>query len=231
LGDRVEPPTVYRAVAFDLDDTLAVTRRDRASLLAEAAARAGVDGSIGRSAYLEAHREHSGSESRRPVFGALVEDRETADALTRAYREAVGDAMAPVEGAGDLLETLGERYRLGLLTDGPEGTQRDKLRRLGWEDAFDAVVVTGGIDAPKPEAGGFVGLADALDVPPAEVVYVGDDPERDVVGAATAGMTPVQVLYDGGPPANPVAARTVRRSNLGALPGLLEGLADGPDDP
>ncbi|PSP95309.1 HAD family hydrolase [Halobacteriales archaeon QS_1_68_44] len=222
---------MYRAVAFDLDDTLAVTERDRASILDEAAARAGVDDGIGRSAYLAAHREHSGSESRRSVFGALVEDRETADALTRAYREAVGDAMAAVEGAGDLLETLGERYRLGLLTDGPEGTQRDKLRRLGWEDAFDAVVVTGGIDAPKPEAGGFVGLADALDVPPAEVVYVGDDPDRDIDGAATAGMTPVQVVYDDGPDPHPLAAATVRRSDLGALPGLLEGLADGADDP
>ena len=98
---------MYRAVAFDLDDTLAVTERDRASLLDEAADRAGVDDDIDRSAYLEAHREHSGSESRRPVFGALVEDRETADALTLAYREAVGDAMAAVEGSGDLLETLG----------------------------------------------------------------------------------------------------------------------------
>ena len=222
---------MYRAVAFDLDDTLAVTERDRASILDEAAARAGVDGGIGRSAYLAAHREHSGSESRRPVFGALVEDRETADALTRTYREAVGDAMAAVDGAGDLLETLGERYRLGLLTDGPGGTQRDKLRRLGWEEAFDAVVVTGGIDAPKPEAGGFVGLADALDVPPADVVYVGDDPDRDIGGAATAGMTPVQVVYDGGPDPHPLAAATVRRSELRALPGLLEGLADGADDP
>ena len=76
-----------------------------------------------------------------------------------------------------------------------------------------------------------MGLADALDVPPADVVYVGDDPDRDIDGAATAGMTPLQVVYDGGPPAHPVAARTVRRSELGALPGLLEGLADGADDP
>ena len=222
---------MFRAVAFDLDDTLAVTERDRTAILAEAAVRAGVDGGIDRSAYLEAHREHSGSESRRPVFGALVDDPKTADALTRAYREAVGDAMTPVEGAGDLLTTLGDRYHLGLLTDGPEATQRDKLDQLGWEDAFDAVVVTGGIGTPKPASGGFVGLADALGVPPAGVVYVGNDPERDVVGAATAGMTPIQVLYDGGPPGHPVAARTVRRRKLRSLPGLLNGLADGPDDP
>ena len=219
---------MFRAVGFDLDDTLAVTRRDRETLLAEATARAGVE-AVDREAYLEAHRRHSGSKSRRPVFEALVDD--GAGALTRTYREAVAEAMEPVVGAGELLSALAGRYRLGLLTDGPERTQRDKLRRLGWTDAFDAVVVTGGIDAPKPEAGGFVGLADALDVPPADVVYVGDDPDRDIDGAATAGMTPLQVVYDGGPDPHPLAAATVRRSDLGALPGLLEGLADGPDDP
>ena len=218
---------MLRAVGFDLDDTLAVTRRDRETLLAEATARANVEG-VDRKAYLEAHRRHSGSEGRRPVFEALVDD--GAGALTRAYREAVAEAMEPVAGAEKLLSTLAGRYRLGLLTDGPERTQRDKLRELGWTDAFDAVVVTGGIDAPKPHPGGFRALADALDVPPAAVAYVGDDPERDVAGAATAGMTPVQAVYDGGPAPHPLAARTVCRSGLTTLPGFLEGLANGPDD-
>jgi putative hydrolase of the HAD superfamily len=222
---------VFQAVGFDLDDTLAVTVRDRAAILEDAAVRAGVGGAVDRESYLRAHREHSGAESRRPVFEALVDERETAAALTRAYRESVSEAMETVDGAERLLSALERKYRLGLLTDGPERTQRDKLRRLGWTDAFDAVVVTGGIDAPKPEVGSFVALADALGVQPSEVVYVGDDPDRDVAGAATAGMTPVQVVYGGGPPTHPVAAGTVAREELASLPGLLDGLADGPDDP
>jgi len=221
---------VIEAVAFDLDDTLVVTSRDRETLLSDATARAGVDEAVDREDYLEAHREHSGAESRRPIFEALVDERETAAALTRAYRESVSEAMETVDGAESLLSALEHEYRLGLLTDGPERTQRDKLRRLGWTDAFDAVVVTGGIGAPKPEVGSFVALADALGVQPSAVVYVGDDPDRDVTGAATAGMTPIQVVYGGGPPTHPLAARTVRRPNLASLPGLVEGLADGPDD-
>lgn len=221
---------MYRAVAFDLDDTLAVTTRDRATLLRDAADAAGVPTSFDREDYLRAHREHSGTASRRPVFEALLADPDGAAALTRAYREAVAAAMEPVDGAAALLETLAGRYRLGVLTDGPETTQRDKLRRLGWTDAFDAVVVTGRIDAPKPAPGSFVALADALDVSPSAVVFVGDDPERDVAGAATAGMTPVQVCYDGGPAVHHLAADTVERSDLAALPRVLEDLADGADD-
>lgn len=220
---------MLRAVAFDLDDTLAVTTRDRKTLLRDAADAAGVPLEFDREDYLEAHREHSGTESRRPVFEALIDDPDDAAALTRAYRDAIAGAIEPVDGADALLGDISGRYRLGLLTDGPERTQRDKLRRLGWSDAFDAVVVTGGIEAPKPEPGSFVAVADALDVPTSAVAYVGDHPDRDVAGAATAGMTPVQVRYDGGPDAHPLAARTVRRSNLDSLPRLLEGLADGAD--
>jgi len=221
---------VYRAVAFDLDDTLAVTRRDRETLLRAAAEAAGVPLSFDREDYLAAHREHSGSETRRPVFEALLSDPDEAAALTRAYNEAILEAIEPVDGAGSLLERLAARRRLGLLTDGPERTQRDKLRRLGWTDAFDAVVVTGGIDAPKPAPGSFVALADALDVPPESVVYVGDDPDRDVDGAATAGMVPVQVTYDDGPDPSPLAADTVRRSEQAGLPTVIQGLADRADD-
>jgi len=221
---------VFGAVAFDLDDTLAVTRRDRETLLRAASADADVDPAVDRQEYLDAHRRHSGTESRRPVFEALVEDPGDAADLTRAYRDAIGDAIEPVDDAGSVLETLTASYRLGLLTDGPERTQRDKLRRLDWSDAFDAVVVTGGIDAPKPAPGSFVALADALGVPPESVVYVGDHPDRDVEGAATAGMVPVQVLYDDGPDVSPLAAATIRRPELASLPHVVQRLADRADD-
>ena len=221
-----------RAVVFDLDDTLAVTSRDRERLLGEAAHRAGVDPHFDREDYVRAHGEHSAGGTRRPVFEALVEDGEDAAHLTRAYREAIGTSLAPVDGAAAMLTALRSRYRLGLLTDGPEEAQRDKLRRLGWCDAFDAVLVTGGLDAPKPDPAAFDAIADALDVDAGAVVYVGDSPDRDVVGATEAGMHPVQVVFAGGPDPHPSAAAVVRREELRSLPRVLESLGgDRPDDP
>jgi putative hydrolase of the HAD superfamily len=62
-------------------------------------------------------------------------------------------------------------------------------------------------------------------VPRERTAYVGDHPENDVAGASEAGLTPVQVLYEAGPPAHPAAAATVRRSELGkTLPGVLAAL-------
>nr|WP_218644866.1 HAD family hydrolase [Natronomonas gomsonensis] len=220
---------VLRAVAFDLDDTLAVTARDRETLLAEAADRADVALDFDREDYLAAHRKHSGTESRRPVFEALVG--EQAPAVTRAYRAAVGEAMAPVDGAAETVEWLRERYRVGLLTDGPDRTQRDKLRRLGWTDSFDQTLVTGALGAPKPDAAAFASLCDALDVAPEEVAYVGDDPDRDVAGAAAAGLLAVQVTYDGGPAVHPDADASLSRDEISTLPALLtELVGDGTDD-
>ena len=220
---------MLRAVAFDLDDTLAVTARDRETLLAEAADRAGVALDFDREDYLAAHREHSGTESRRPVFEALVD--EDAPALTRAYRAAVGEAMAPIDAAAETLSRLRQRYRIGLLTDGPDRTQRDKLRRLGWGECFDAVVVTGAVGAPKPDGDAFAALCTALDVAPGETAYVGDDPDRDIVGADAAGLLAVQVTYDGGPAVHPAADASLSRNELSTLPTLLaELVGDGSDD-
>lgn len=214
---------------FDLDDTLAVTDRDREALLSDAADRADVALSFDRDAYLEAHREHSGTETREPVFEALAGT--DAPALTWAYREAIGEALRTVEGADLLLGTLQTRYRIGLLTDGPRETQRDKLRRLGWQDAFDATVVTGPLGAPKPDPLAFEAIVDALDVASGETVYVGDDPERDIEGAAAAGLSPVQVCYADGPDPHPEAVATVDRNDIGALLGRLEVLfSDGADN-
>jgi putative hydrolase of the HAD superfamily len=219
--ERLEK-TVLRAVAFDLDDTLAVTTRDRETLLSEAADRAEVPLEFDREDYLRAHREHSGSESRQPVFEALVDD--NAPALTRAYRAAIGEAMEPVDGAAETMAHLRDRYRVGLLTDGPDRTQRDKLRRLDWHEAFDGVVVTGAIEAPKPDPEAFETLCATLDVAPEEVVYIGDDPERDIAGATAAGILAIQVTYEGGPPAHPDAAASVPRTEFRRLPVVLASL-------
>jgi putative hydrolase of the HAD superfamily len=87
--------------------------------------------------------------------------------------------------------------------------------------------VTGGLPAPKPDGRAFDALVDALEIPPEQFVYVGDHPENDVAGAAAAGMTSVQVLYDGGPDPHPDATATLQRERLVVeLPGLVAELRD-----
>ncbi|WP_255195165.1 HAD family hydrolase [Halorarius litoreus] len=205
-----------QAVGFDLDETLAVTTRDRSRILADASERADAP-PLSRDAYLDAHAEHSGSASREPVFDALLDGHDTeatGGELAEAYGEAIEAAMEPLAGVPDLVRTLQRSYPVGLLTDGPVETQWSKLRTLGWTELFDVALVTGGLPAPKPADTAFLALAAELDVAPERIVYVGDHPENDIVGAAGVGMTTVQVLYDGGPDPHPDATATVRREAL-----------------
>jgi putative hydrolase of the HAD superfamily len=215
------------AVVFDLDYTLAVPDRDRETLLAEATAAVGAP-DIDREAYLAAHRRNLTGDTREPIFASLLDERDAnadPEELTRAYRSAIAEALEPVDGAADLVSDLRERYLVGLLTNGPVRAQRDKLRTLGWEDLFDAVVISGELDAGKPDSRAFEAALDALEVAPDETVYVGDEVDADVAGATEAGIAVVQIVSSDGPAPDPRAAAHVDRAELVArLPSVIENL-------
>jgi putative hydrolase of the HAD superfamily len=213
-----------RAVVFDLDYTLAVPRRDRATILEEATAAAGAP-SLTRAEYLEAHRRNLTTESREPIFADLLagsgSDVDPA-AVAAAYRETIADALEPLPGVEAMLADLRTEYRVGLLTNGPIRAQRDKLETLGWEDAFDAALVTGELEAGKPDPRAFEAIAAELDVDPADAVYVGDEVAADVRGATEAGMRAVQVLLEDGPDPHPRAVAHVPQDEVAtAVPGIV----------
>lgn len=215
------------AVAFDLDYTLAVPSESRAEILAATTDATDVE-PIEREAYLDAHRRNLTRETREPIFDELLADRGSdtdPELVAREYRERIAAALRPIDGAEALVERLRERYAVGLLTDGPVRAQRDKLATLGWTELFDAALVSGELPAGKPDERAFAALADALDVPASEIVYVGDNPDADIDGAADAGLFAVQVTFDGGPEPNPRADARVERDRLvERLPALVERL-------
>jgi putative hydrolase of the HAD superfamily len=220
------PPT---AVAFDLDDTLAVPTRDRQTILSEAARAAGAP-PLSREAYLAAHAECLTEETREPIFAALLSDHQNETgaspaAVAEAYRELIAEALTPVAGVERLFDDLRGSYRVGLLTNGPVVAQHDKLRNLDWVGAFDVELVTGSLAAGKPDPRAFEALLAELGTAPDDTVYVGDDIHADIAGAAGVGITPVQVTFDGSADPHPDAAATVDRDALSTdLPDVLRRL-------
>lgn len=223
------------AVGFDLDYTLVVPTRDRKRILQ--AALDDVDGPhLTREEYRRGHERVGATETREPIFEAILEDAEddedagdAGDAgdtdpaeLATAYHDRILDAMAPVPGVEGMLDRLRDDYRIGLLTDGPVRAQRGKLEALGWTDRFDAVVITGTLPAGKPDRRAFDALLDRLGVAAGETAYVGDYPEVDVVGASDAGLRAVQVLTPDNSEPHPAADAVVdRRDLVDRLPDLL----------
>ena len=214
------------AVVFDLDYTLAVPERDRATLLDEAAAAADAP-ALSRESYLEAHRRNLTRETREPIFAELLDEHEgDADpaAVAAAYRETIADALTPLSGVGEMLDDLRGEYRVGLLTNGPVRAQREKLDTLGWERSFDAALVTGELDAGKPDPRAFEAILAELDVETGEAVYVGDEVEADIAGATNAGMRTIQVLRPDTEPDERAVAHLTQTALAEDLPTLLADL-------
>ncbi len=112
--------------------------------------------------------------------------------------------------------------RLAVVTNGSSANQRAKLARSGVEPLLDVVVVSGEAGMSKPDPEIFARALAGLDVPPHEAVFVGDDPRRDVVGAARAGMRTVWVSHGAAWPQGPdYPPPTATIIDVWELPGCL----------
>ncbi len=84
-------------------------------------------------------------------------------------------------------------YRLGVITDGLPVKQWEKLIRLGLDDFFDVVLVSGdvgvGLDKPDPEV--FKLALQRAGTGPEDSVMVGDKLHTDIDGANKAGLTSI----------------------------------------
>lgn len=87
-----------------------------------------------------------------------------------------------------MLEKLTGRYQLGVVSNGFADIQRHKLRKLGIEELFACVALSGELGIRKPEPRIFEKAVLLLHRDPSECLYVGDNYRHDVLGAANAGL-------------------------------------------
>lgn len=125
-----------------------------------------------------------------PRLGLPVPDADSnLDLLFEKYLNAYRSAWRPFpDSAATLNELRHAGMRIGVLTNGNEDQQVDKLRSIGLYDLLDVVCVSESLGMHKPDRRAFEVLSDRLGVMPKECVFVGDNPEQDVAGALSAGM-------------------------------------------
>ncbi len=87
-----------------------------------------------------------------------------------------------------VLDKLKGRYKLGSISNGNASAGLTPLN-----DYFDYFINAADIMVRKPDAEIFQAFCDALQVNPAQCLYVGDDPVYDVFGASEAGMQTIWV--------------------------------------
>jgi 2-haloalkanoic acid dehalogenase type II len=90
------------------------------------------------------------------------------------------------------LEQLRARYRLFTASNG-----NADLVKIGLAHFFERTVAARHVGALKPDPAIFHKVIEGTDLQAAEVVYVGDDPQLDVVGARGAGMQAIWIDRQG----------------------------------
>lgn len=192
------------AVVFDLDDTLYPERQFAFSGFAAVAA-AFQDRLGPPDECAAAMRRLFDTPNRSRVFNALLAERfgTANDALVARMIETYRNhcpALSLYPDADAALERLASRFTLGLLTDGPLVTQRNKVQALGLTGRFRAVLFTEelGPGFGKPHSIGFERIAAELGAKHHRCAYVADNPAKDFVAPNRLGWKSIRVLRPDG---------------------------------
>lgn len=119
-------------------------------------------------------------------FGISVTDGKAVDDKYRMYL-AQGNQL--IDGALELVESVANRYTLGIVTNGVSYTQRTRLDNNGLTSYFSNVFISDEIGAQKPDSRFFDVVKDTLGITdPSEVLIIGDNLMADIFGGQQAGF-------------------------------------------
>ena len=192
---------MIRVIAFDLDDTLwdvgpVITRADK--ILGNWLERE-VPGYTYESAMLKPIRERLLNKDptlsyrltafrQKLIETSLLTRLDEKSAATHAERAmeiflAARNEVEFFEGTLDTLRSIAQFFQLGAITNG-----NADIYRLGLNDCFSFAFSAEQVGAPKPAPDLFHTALAHTNCEPAQMVYVGDDPIKDVDAANEVGL-------------------------------------------
>ncbi len=111
--------------------------------------------------------------------------------LFDAYWKEFFATMRPADQAHQVLAKLSGDYPLALVTNHTTDIQLRKIRELEFEKYFVAIVTSEEAGSEKPDRRIFDRALKHLNVAPGDAVMIGDDPQRDIHGAAQLGISTI----------------------------------------
>jgi HAD superfamily hydrolase (TIGR01549 family) len=182
-----------RGIVFDLDDTLLDQKRwafIKLRALADQFAERLPDAALFLDTAMRLFEEGNRSLLFDSVVKELGLDESILHELIEAYR-----LVIPIENVlyddvhASLFELRAASYKLGVISDNPVQSQRQKLAACPLIlELTHAVTLSREIGPEKPALQPFQDIATRLNLPPESLAMVGDNPYRDIVGAQRAGF-------------------------------------------
>jgi putative hydrolase of the HAD superfamily len=215
--ERTSLMPAVKGIGFDLFGTLVLQERFSFDQCIEALHHSLVTSgfALEKGLFLRVYREVN----RRLIDQASADGRETHNRLWVAGAlQAIGHAVAPTDacieeavnayfepfikscqlipGTYEMLENLKGRYRIVLVSNFTHPPAVEQiLARVGIAPFFEDILISGRLGFRKPHPAVFAELKKRLCVEVAEIVFVGDELQADIIGAQEAGMRTVWMTY------------------------------------
>ena len=91
------------------------------------------------------------------------------------------------------LETLVDKYKLSIISNGDGEQQREKIAKTGIEKYFSEIIISGEVGVSKPNKKIFEIAYNRLSINPEECLMIGDNYKTDIEGATNSGMKAIWV--------------------------------------
>lgn len=123
----------------------------------------------------------------------------------------------------EVVRRIAPSYRLGLLSNFDDSqTGREVLADTGVSDLFEAVIISADLGLRKPNPMIFRRMLEILALEPERVLFVGDTPREDVMGARNVGIPTAWLSRGKGPFPEDLPAPDFVFDDITGLPALLE---------
>ncbi len=206
-GLGLPPVKRYAHLFFDLDHTLWDFRANSRETLRELADAHGLlmRGVPDAKAFIHAFEEvnaglwkqHGAGRMPKEVLRVLrfrtalqrfgITDGRLASTLSAEYLEHCPRKQALMPGAREVIDALGARYRLHIITNGFEEVQRVKLASCGLAGFFEVVLSSERAGVAKPDPRIFHEALKRSGAAAGDSLMIGDSAEADMQGARNAG--------------------------------------------
>lgn len=195
---------MIKAVIFDLDDTL-ISEKDYIKSGYRAVAKSVSEALGEQEEKLYQSLIDLFNESPKNVFNRLYDmhgityTKQAIMELVELYRNHKPDVRFFDDVMPCLLGLKEKGLKLGIITDGYSNAQQQKLEAVQAFELFDELVITDKIGREywKPHPRAFEMLKEHFQVGFDEMVYIGDNPEKDFYIAHTYPITTIRIQRDG----------------------------------
>ena len=89
---------------------------------------------------------------------------------------------------------LKETFFMGIITDGNYKMQKNKINYLGLNEVFEEIIYTDLMGISKPNVIPFLKMLKISELNSNEVIFIGDNPFRDIMGALNANLYTIRIL-------------------------------------